>query len=71
MRSSRTYAGTKDPAERAELAKQLNDMIAQQYVNLPLIFRGDVSAGSNTLGGVKMNSWDSQLWNIGEWQRVR
>ncbi len=38
-----TYAGTKDPAERAELAKQLNDMIVQNYVNFPVVFRGDVS----------------------------
>jgi peptide/nickel transport system substrate-binding protein len=65
------YAATKEPEARAELAKQLNDLIAQNYVNLPLIFRGDVSAGINTLTGVRMNSWDSQLWNIGEWQRVR
>lgn len=66
-----TFAATADPAERAELAKQLNDILAQDVVNMPLIFRGDVSAGNNSLTGVKMNSWDSQLWNIGEWQRVR
>ncbi len=66
-----TYAGTKEPEARAELAKQLNDMVAQNYVNLPLIFRGDVSAGVNSLTGVRMNSWDSQLWNIGEWSRAR
>lgn len=66
-----TYAATKEPDKRAELAKQLNDMIAQNYVNLPLIFRGDVSAGVKSLTGIKMNSWDSQLWNIGEWSRVR
>jgi len=46
-------------------------MVAQNYVNLPLIFRGDVSAGVNSLTGVRMNSWDSQLWNIGEWSRAR
>ena len=65
------YAATKEPAARADLAKQLNDMIVQNYVNLPLIFRGDVSGASNTVAGIRMNSWDSQLWNIGEWHRIR
>jgi peptide/nickel transport system substrate-binding protein len=65
------YAATADPAARAEMAKQLNDMLAQEVVNIPLIFRGDVSAHANDLAGVAMNSWDSQLWNIGEWQRAR
>ncbi len=65
------YAATSDPDQRAEMAKQLNDMLAQEVVNIPLIFRGDVSAHANDLAGVAMNSWDSQLWNIGEWSRVR
>lgn len=60
-----------DPAERARLAIALNDMLAQNFVNLPLVYRGDVSAHGNTLTGVIMNPWDSQFWNIGDWQRVR
>jgi peptide/nickel transport system substrate-binding protein len=65
------FAATSDPAARAEMAKALNDMLAQEVVNIPLIFRGDVSAHANDIAGVAMNSWDSQLWNIGEWSRVR
>jgi peptide/nickel transport system substrate-binding protein len=60
-----------DPAERAELAKQLNDMLAQNYVNLPLIFRASVSAHLNSLEGVWINGWDSEEWNIQEWHRAR
>lgn len=56
--------------ERAEIAKQLNDMISQNYVLVPLIHRGDVSARAQSLEGVRMNSWDSELWNIADWTRA-
>lgn len=55
---------------RAELAKQMNDMLVQNYVMIPLVHRGDVSAHSNTLLGVRMNTWDSELWNIADWTRA-
>ena len=54
---------------RDELVKQLNDMHVQSYVELPLVNRGTVSAHINTLRGVKINAWDSEMWNIGEWYR--
>jgi peptide/nickel transport system substrate-binding protein len=60
-----------DPAERIRLAIELNDMLAQNYVNLPLIFRASVSAYSNTLAGVQLNGWDTEEWNIEDWHRVR
>jgi peptide/nickel transport system substrate-binding protein len=60
---------TGDPAERARIAIALNDMLHNNYVQLPLVFRGDVSAHSNSLKGVRMNSWDGQLWNIEDWYR--
>ena len=55
---------------RAEIIKQMNDMIVQNHIVLPLIHRGDVSAKSNSLQGVLMNSWDSELWNIADWTRA-
>jgi peptide/nickel transport system substrate-binding protein len=60
-----------DPAQRAAIAIELNDMLAQNYVNLPLIFRASVSAHSNALGGVQINGWDTEEWNIEDWFRVR
>ncbi|MFZ5916825.1 MAG: peptide ABC transporter substrate-binding protein [Chloroflexota bacterium] len=56
--------------ERAELAKAMNDMLMQNYVMIPLVHRGDVSAHANSLLGVRMNSWDSELWNIADWTRA-
>ncbi len=55
---------------RADLAKQMNDMLMQNYVMIPLTHRGRVAAHSNTLGGVVMNVWDSELWNIADWYRA-
>jgi peptide/nickel transport system substrate-binding protein len=56
--------------ERAELAKQMNDMLMQDYVMIPLIHRGSPSAHANSLLGVRMNAWDSELWNIADWTRA-
>lgn len=55
--------------DRAEIAKQLNDMLMQDYVMIPLIHRGSPSAHANSLLGVRMNPWDSELWNIADWTR--
>ncbi len=55
--------------ERAELAKKMNDMLMQDYVLIPLIHRGSPSAHANSLLGVRMNAWDSELWNIADWTR--
>ena len=55
---------------RAEIVKQQNDMIMQSYSIIPLIHRGGVSAHANSLGGVKISDWDSELWNIADWRRI-
>ncbi|UCG22735.1 MAG: peptide ABC transporter substrate-binding protein, partial [Chloroflexota bacterium] len=60
---------TADLNERAELAKQMNDFLMQDYIMIPLVWRGDVSGHANTLLGVRMNSWDSELWNVADWSR--
>ena len=63
-------ARTASLEERAALARQMNDMIAQNYWIIALIWRGDVSAHAVTLDGVRMNSWDSELWNVADWTRT-
>ncbi|MFK7879131.1 peptide ABC transporter substrate-binding protein [Roseobacter sp.] len=61
---------TSDLAKRGELAKKMNDMLVQSNSIIPLIHRGNPSAHSNTLGGVKMSDWDSEIWNIADWYRI-
>ncbi|PCJ74177.1 MAG: peptide ABC transporter [Rhodobacteraceae bacterium] len=62
-------AGTADIAERARLAIAMNDMLMQSYSIIPLVHRGNVAAAANTLKGVKLNVWDSDLWNVADWSR--
>ena len=62
-------ARTAPGAERDALVKRLNDIIVQNYYQIPLVNRGIVSAKLDTLQGVRFNAWDSQLWNIAEWHR--
>ena len=67
-----TLATTTDIAKRQEIAKQLNDMVTKDsMIVVPLVHRGTLSAHSNSLGGVQINAWDSELWNVSDWFRVK
>ena len=55
--------------ERDALIVRLNDIHVQSYYEIPLVNRGLVSGHLNTLKGVQINGWDSELWNIEEWHR--
>ncbi|MFS4582683.1 peptide ABC transporter substrate-binding protein [Phaeobacter sp. C3_T13_0] len=54
---------------RAEIAKRLNDIIVEKGGMIPLVHRGRLSARSNTLGGVDLNVWDTEMWNAADWFR--
>ena len=56
-------------AEREALVKQLNDINVQNHFQIALVHRGTVSAHLDTLQGVWINGWDSEMWNIAEWHR--
>lgn len=63
---------TGDIAERARIAIKLNEMLTKEsHAIIPLVDRGRVSAHSNTLGGVVLNTWDSELWNAADWYRIK
>lgn len=62
---------TADIAERSRIARKLNDMLTKdRMVIVPLVDRGRVSAHANSLGGVVLNTWDSELWNVADWFRL-
>jgi len=64
-------AQTGELSKRGEIASRLNDMLTKEsYTIVPLVDRGRVSAHSNTLGGVALNTWDSELWNVADWYRI-
>ena len=65
-------AGTREMEKRGEIAIRLNEMLTKDsYVIVPLVDRGRLSAHSTTLGGVVLNTWDSELWNANDWFRVK
>ena len=55
--------------DRENLVIRMNDMLVQNHVVIPLVNRAFVSASSNNLKGIRVNGWDSELWNIHEWYR--
>jgi peptide/nickel transport system substrate-binding protein len=68
----RKMASTTDEAERQSIAKKLNDMLTKEsYTIVPLVHRGRLSAHSNSLGGVSLNVWDTEMWNVEQWYRVK
>jgi peptide/nickel transport system substrate-binding protein len=67
----KTLSTTGKLEDRAVIAKQLNDMLSNDVAQIPLIHRGQPSAVNNTLLGVKMNAWDSELWNVADWSRAK
>ena len=64
-------AAARDPEVRGEIGKRMNDWLTRDNnIIVPLIYRGRVSAHANSLGGVQLNSFDSELWNIADWYRI-
>ena len=55
--------------ERFEIATRMNDIVVQNHFLIPLVWRASISARSNALKGVRINPWDTELWNIEDWHR--
>ncbi|MDF0498951.1 peptide ABC transporter substrate-binding protein [Bradyrhizobium yuanmingense] len=63
---------TAEEAKRGEIVKRLNTLLTSaSYTRIPIIWRGSVSAISNTLGGHVFNTWDTEFWNAQDWFRKK
>ncbi len=58
-----------DPEKRRQLIIQMSTMLGEEVVTIPLVQRANSSAVSNTLEGVDLTPWDSDVWNIKDWRR--
>ncbi|MEP6019005.1 MAG: peptide ABC transporter substrate-binding protein [Paracoccaceae bacterium] len=56
---------------RSEIGRKLNDMMVENGGMIPLVHRGRLSAHANSLSGVVLNVWDSELWNVADWHRAK
>ena len=62
---------TGDLEKRGEIGRKMNDMVTKDTMTIvPLVNRARVSAHANSLGGVVLNVWDSELWNAADWYRI-
>jgi peptide/nickel transport system substrate-binding protein len=58
-----------DPVKRAALFIRMNDMVIQNVVVIPVVWRPRVAAVSNRLRGSEPSGWDSAFWNLPNWHR--
>jgi peptide/nickel transport system substrate-binding protein len=59
-----------DPAKRATLIKQANDILILDVVIMPIVTRTQVTTGiSNTLKGVVPTGWDSEMYAVQDWYK--
>jgi len=58
-----------DPEKRKQMFIELNDIIINNTVVIPLVHRTNVIAVSNDLKGINLTPWDARTWNIMEWKR--
>ena len=57
-----------DPVKRAALFIKMNEMVIQNVVVIPVVFRPRVAAVSNRMH-VEQSGWDSDFWNLPNWYR--
>jgi len=59
-----------DPVKAVDLYKQMNQLIIDDAVVIPLVGRNSVAAGKKNLQGLFSSGWDSDLWWLPYWHRV-
>jgi len=57
-----------DPVKRAALFIRMNELVIQNVVVIPVVFRPRVSAVRSTMR-VEQSGWDSDFWNLPNWYR--
>jgi peptide/nickel transport system substrate-binding protein len=58
-----------DPVKRASQFIRMNDLVIQNVVVIPVLWRMVVSAVSKKLMNTSISGWDSNLWNLRNWHR--
>jgi peptide/nickel transport system substrate-binding protein len=65
----RAAEGEMDPVKRAALFIRMNDLVIQNVVVIPVLWRNGVSAAQTRLRGMELSGWDSTLWRLSHWYR--
>ena len=58
-----------DPVKRAAHFVKMNDLVIQNVIVVPVLWRMVVSAVSTRLKGTDVSGWDSNFWRLAYWHR--
>jgi peptide/nickel transport system substrate-binding protein len=58
-----------DAVKRAALIIRMNDLLIEDVVLIPLVWRSGVRGVSHTLHGMALSDWDSDFWDLAYWYR--
>ena len=58
-----------DPVKRAVLFVKMNDLVIQDVVVVPVVFRPRVAAIASKLRNAEQSGWDGDFWNLANWYR--
>ena len=58
------------PEKAVTMWQQLNDMVINEYVDIPLVDRKSTAAKAKGLTGPDLRAFDNETWNIGELKKA-
>lgn len=58
-----------DPVKRAALFIKMNDMVVNNHIVIPVVWRNGQAVATNGLRGTQLHTWDSNLWHLAYWYK--
>ena len=58
-----------DPVKRAAMFIRMNDLLIQNVVMIPVLWRARAAAVSGKLRNAEQSPWESDFWNHANWHR--
>ncbi len=58
-----------DPEERIAKTLAMDNLLVDEFTQIPLVARKGVAGAANSLQGLEPTTWDTVLWNIADWTR--
>ena len=55
--------------EMRKQSQRMNDLLIEDVVLIPVVWRNGVRAVSHRLHGMELSDWDSDFWDLAYWYR--